>query len=438
MKALVFKRTLIFIKNWNFTSNLKDFFLLPFSDASHEQEKIYWIARLRWLVIAFLLILIPFGIAVGILTKFALWGYVAIFMLLLGFNMLTHWGWFKKFGRIRPKHIAYQLIFDLLTLTALLSFTGGAKNPFYILFFINILLGATLLNGLWSFVFLFLCHLSLLITQGISYFTKPNSEYFPDFFIQHLVLLIAWGVSRSLGRYISMQKEKLHQVKIYAEKIDRLRALGAMTAGFSHEFASPLNTVKLRLNREIRANPDSLNLQEMNLAVEECESVIRQMNNAQIDPRDFQFQIFYLSSATTNIIKSWAHENPIAKVQFKMKTLTDKVRLPVLNYSQALMNLLDNAFEANCDGQIIITIDHIESKIILSVENTGSSFSEDVLRRFGEPFITTKITGTGLGLYSVQLFAQSSGGKAFISNSQDGAKVEIQLPQFFEELGASC
>ena len=324
----------------------------------------------------------------------------------------------------------------MIVLTAFLTLTDGGLNPFYVLFYINVSLGATLLDGKWGLLFLELCHLALLIVQAVSYFPKNDSGLLPAFIIQHLVLLIAWGVSRSLGRYISIQKEKLHHVKLYAEKMDRLRALGAMTAGFSHEFASPLNTVKLRLERELRVNPQSTNLQEMNMAVLECESVIRQMNGAQIDPRDFKFQIFNLSSATKNILNSWLQENPCARARFNAKNQSDRVSLPVLNYSQSLINILDNAFEANPYGKIQLTVDQNESKVVLSVENEGSSFSEDVLQRFGEPFVTTKSTGTGLGLYSVQLFAQSSGGRAIILNTEVGAKVELHIPHSFEDGGA--
>ena len=58
-----------------------------------------------------------------------------------------------------------------------------------------------------------------------------------------------------------------------------------------------------------------------------------------------------------------------------------------------------------------------------------------MLQRFGEPFVTTKYTGTGLGLYSVQLFAQSSGGRAIILNTEVGAKVELHVPHSFAEGG---
>jgi two-component system sensor histidine kinase RegB len=411
---------------------LKEYFFLPFSESSHEQAKLHWVVRLRWLVIAFLITLAPFGIVTGVLNGNASWIYVALLIMLFCFNIGTQFRWFERKKEVGIGHITFQLFVDLIVLTAFLTLTDGGLNPFYVLFYINVSLGATLLDGKWGLIFLVLCHIALLIVQAVSYLPRNDSQLLPAYVIQHLVLLIAWGVSRSLGRYISIQKERLHHVKLYAEKIDRLRALGAMTAGFSHEFASPLNTVKLRLERELRANPQSENLQEMNMAVLECESVIRQMNGAQMDPRDFKFQVFNLSVATKNILKSWLYENPEARAEFDSDNQSRHVKLPVLNYSQSLINILDNAFEANPYGAIRLAVEQNESKIVLSVENEGSSFSTDVLQRFGEPFVTTKSTGTGLGLYSVQLFAQSSGGRAIILNTGVGARVELHFPHSFD------
>lgn len=412
--------------------SLKDYFFLPFSDSGHEKAKLHWIVRLRWLVIAFLIVLAPFGIVTGVLNGVASKVYATLLLMLFCFNIGTQYGWFQRQKEVGLGQIAFQLFIDLVVLTGFLTLADGGLNPFYVLFYINVSLGATLLDGKRGFLFLGFCHLALFIVQAVSYFPEQDPRFLSAFIVQHLVLLIAWAVSRSLGRYISIQKEKLHHVKLYAEKIDRLRALGAMTAGFSHEFASPLNTVKLRLERELRANPQSENLREINMAVLECESVIRQMNGAQMDPRDFKFQVFNLNVATENILKSWLQENPEARAEFNSSDQSSHVKLPVLNYSQSLINILDNAFEANPHGSIRLAVDRNDSKIVLSVENEGSSFSDDVLQRFGEPFLTTKTTGTGLGLYSVQLFAQSSGGSVVILNTGVGARVEVHIPHSFD------
>jgi len=415
---------------------LRNYFSLSSSESNPEQAKLFWIVRLRWLVIGFLIALAPFGYALGVLHRYTIGVYTGVIAILFIFNLLTQWMWFERQRLVSPTLVGFQLTIDLIVLTGILILTGGLTNPFYILLFVNTSLGATLLEGRRSFIFLLLCHQALFLVQ---LFTLFFDELFRTFnvdthltvslIVQHVVLLIAWAVSRTLGDYISTQQKRLLQVKLHAEKLDRLRALGSMTAGFSHEFASPLNTVKLRLDRELRAQPDSGNLKEMKLAIYECEAVLKQMNNSQLDPRDFEFKRYQVNKLILEITQSWQNENPQAEVVTELSNTLQTAKLPVVNFSQALINLLDNAYEATPDAAICVQTITDENHLILSVTNEGSTFSQDVLDRFGEPFLTTKTSGTGLGLYSVQLFALSIGGKAFLRNLSDrSARVEIHIP----------
>lgn len=417
---------------------LRDYFFLPFNEGDHEHAKLHWIVRLRWLIIGFLTVLAPVGLMSGVLTRETILMYSGILGMLFGFNLLTQWVWFERDRVVRPILIAYQLTLDLVVLAGLLLLAGGINNPFYILFYVNVALGAMLLDGRRSLIFLVICHQTLFLVQLFTHFGELDfmgsreNEFMASYVIQHLVLVISWGVSRSLGRYISLQQSRLSNVKLLAEKMDRLRALGALTAGLSHEFASPLNTLKLRLDRELRHQPESSNLQEMQLAILECEAVIRKMNSSQMDPRDYRFRDVRVIPATEEILRSWKIETPEAHLQMKVNREEDldvSMTLPVVNYAQALMNLLDNAFESNAEGGISVSIAEKAGSLVLAVDNEGPSFSQDVLDRFGEPFVTTKVTGTGLGLYSVQLFAQSVGGQAFLLNTEKGARVEVHFPE---------
>lgn len=409
---------------------------LPVSPTRHEDAKLkmQWLLRLRWLAIALLVVLAPAAVVTGFLDAQSLVFYVGILALFLMFNILTQAMWWRPEQTVSKVFLAFQLTIDLVVLTGLLLLTGGITNPFYVIIFANVLLGAFLLEGFHSFIFLVLCHQALLLLQLITPKNEPHFQIelfkadLPGFMIQHLALLSIWFISRSLGRTMSAQQERLLQVQLQVEKMGRLRALGALTAGFSHEFASPLNALKLRLDRELKAQPESKNLQEMNLAVEECTQVIREMNNAQMDPREFQFQLFAVNEVLDEALQSWRQEHPQAAVVTQWQS-SRPLRLPLLNLTQSFLNLLDNAFEANADGNIQVRLQEQAAHLHLIIEDQGPGFSADVLKRFGEPFLTTKNSGTGLGLYTSQLFMQSVGGHMKIDNqSSSGARVELVFP----------
>lgn len=59
----------------------------------------------------------------------------------------------------------------------------------------------------------------------------------------------------------------------------------------------------------------------------------------------------------------------------------------------------------------------------------GPGFHASVLRQRGEPFVTTKKNGTGLGLYVSELFAQSLAGHLEVKNkASHGAVVSMCWP----------
>jgi len=65
-----------------------------------------------------------------------------------------------------------------------------------------------------------------------------------------------------------------------------------------------------------------------------------------------------------------------------------------------------------------------------TLEDDGPGIPDEILRRLGQPFVTTRATGTGMGLAVVRKIAQASGGRLLVARSElGGAKLTLEFPR---------
>jgi nitrogen fixation/metabolism regulation signal transduction histidine kinase len=110
---------------------------------------------------------------------------------------------------------------------------------------------------------------------------------------------------------------------------------------------------------------------------------------------------------------------------------------------QVIHNLLQNAQDASDiaapgaapAGAIVVrtTWQQAKARVRLSVLDQGAGFAEAILKRAFEPYVTTKVKGTGLGLAVVKKIADEHGSRVDIANRLAdgkvvGAQVSLSLP----------
>jgi two-component system sensor histidine kinase FlrB len=105
----------------------------------------------------------------------------------------------------------------------------------------------------------------------------------------------------------------------------------------------------------------------------------------------------------------------------------------------AVLNLLENAIQASA-GNVRLKV-HLYTResprgntLRLCVSDSGSGIDAAVLARLGEPFFTTKTTGTGLGLTVVKAVARAHQGELLLrSRPGRGTCALVILPLFAGE-----
>ena len=101
----------------------------------------------------------------------------------------------------------------------------------------------------------------------------------------------------------------------------------------------------------------------------------------------------------------------------------------------AILNLIENAIQAS-GGDVRLKV-HLYTRgnhLRLCVSDNGSGINSTVLARLGEPFFTTKTTGTGLGLTVVKAVARAHQGELQLrSRPGRGTCAQVTLPLFSSE-----
>ncbi len=96
----------------------------------------------------------------------------------------------------------------------------------------------------------------------------------------------------------------------------------------------------------------------------------------------------------------------------------------------ALLNLMENALQA-CDKQPRLKV-HLYARdavLRISISDNGAGMDATTLSRLGEPFFTTRATGTGLGVAVVKSVARAhSGALELRSRPGRGTCATLQLP----------
>ena len=101
----------------------------------------------------------------------------------------------------------------------------------------------------------------------------------------------------------------------------------------------------------------------------------------------------------------------------------------------ALAHLLRNAIEATPpQGEIRVTTRVKGGRALLTIQDTGRGMPKEVVTKVFEPFYTTKVGGTGLGMIFVKQIVDEHRGKINIeSQVRQGTTVAIELPLRFAE-----
>lgn len=222
-------------------------------------------------------------------------------------------------------------------------------------------------------------------------------------------------------------------------RIERLATIGQIAAGIGHDLRNPLGVIQssMYLVRR-RAGDDpkmTKHFDRIERQVELCDDIIRNLLELARSqpPRCEHVQVIELFR---RVLES-AHVPADITVHEEIADgLTIKADGGLLR--QALVNLITNAVQAHNGngGAIFLVARRINGDVLFEVADDGPGFDAETITRVFEPLVTTRKSGTGLGLALVKGVVERHGGSVeAVNRPEGGATVRLRLPPSQEVAG---
>jgi signal transduction histidine kinase len=221
----------------------------------------------------------------------------------------------------------------------------------------------------------------------------------------------------------------------------RLAAMGEMVHNIAHQWRQPLNSLSLIISNILDDFKfKTLTQETLEHDAASARRLIERMSTTIDDFRDF--------FRPDRERSSFDVEESIREALFIMEASLKSNRIEISvdatpgltangfpgQYGQAVLNLLVNAKEAilekhPTEGRIRVGLRQEGANAVLSVEDNGGGIDPDILPRLFDPYFTTKVQGSGIGLYMAKMIIERNmEGDIRADNVENGACFTIRIP----------
>ena len=392
----------------------------------------------RWAVLAVMALLV--AITPGALEiTLPQWPLFGIIGLMAAFNAVIQWR-VTHAMQASPNELLSQLLIDIVTLGALVFFSGGATNPLVSLLLPPVAIAALTLparsvvivggSAITVYSLLMVYYLPLPMPDA----TRATRLHLIGMWLTFAIsaILIAWLVVR-MTRLIRLRDAELAAAREQALRDERVMAMGTLAAGAAHELGTPLATMALLAGEMANDKnlPDAtrediaLLRQQIGVCKEIITGLSRRAGAERLETAPRQPADRWLDSLRQHwhAVRPQAGSRLILGSDGQAPQLLADPRL-----EQALLNLLNNAANATT-LPLEIRLSWCSRNLCIDIRDHGPGFPPAVLAASGQHSFPAHEHGSGVGLMLTRAAIEQLGGSLSLINPDDGgALARIELP----------
>ncbi|KAA0548157.1 PAS domain S-box protein [Bacillus sp. BGMRC 2118] len=244
---------------------------------------------------------------------------------------------------------------------------------------------------------------------------------------------------------ITFQQKKAVQIIIRdisyrkeAEKLmlesEKLSIAGQLAAGIAHEIRNPLTAIKgfVQLMKSGVVEKEQY-YEIISSELNRIEMILSELLML-AKPHESSFEetnIIKLVSDVVCLLETQAILHNI-RIEFCSSIKNEQITCDENQLKQVFINFIKNSIEAMPSGGVIsIELEELNpNRICLTFKDEGCGIPDDLLKKLGNPFVTTKENGTGLGLMvSYRIIENHQGSVTIDSQENVGTTFKIELPR---------
>ena len=302
------------------------------------------------------------------------------------------------------------------------------------LFFINILVANILINfGYWGFVLE-----KIQIAKNIEAEKAREQELKSTAFREY---------SEELQELVKQRDQMLMLVSKFASAT----SMAVFNTAIIHELSQPIQSLSLCLEG-LKINIDQNQWSEANTQIDNAHQLTQKMGatlhslRSLIQTNKPDLETLQMSKTLGQLIPIVQSECKRNDIEFIVTQSNEDVFINAnkVLLERIIMNLVANSIEAFQSMEhpspkkyikvnSVLNTNSVKPCWQLTVEDNASGFSDEALKSITDPFVTTKITGLGIGLSFASLIVRLWQGQLHANNRSEfeggGAIITIEIPQ---------
>lgn len=425
-------------------------------------ERVYWLIRLRWLAVIGVILTILFARYVLDFSLPVFRLYTVSFILAVYNLIFLGWLNFCKDNTKYINRIANsQISLDLLSLAALIHFSGGIENPFIFYFIFHMIIASILLSRRASFLqatfaVLLLCLLvSLECLDILPHYCLErfiiNDQHNNIFYISGVLfvfvstLYIAVYLATSISARLREREKSLKEANTLLNEKDRIKSEYVLRV--SHDIKEHLSAIQSCVEPVALGITGSLNPQQSDLLQRANErtgkllffvrallEITRIKLSRQIEMRSFSLPKTVENAL--NFVASGAKSKNI-RITCQIDKTIEEITGAEVYIEETIANILANSVKYTApNGKIDISLVDKGNSVLIQIKDTGIGIPKDELPRIFEEFFrasnarAVEKNGTGLGLSIAKQVVDMHKGKIWIESEEGrGTTFYIILPK---------